>query len=236
VTNPLALIVEDDEDLTVIFTKALEAAGHVTEVEMDGGQAWSRLETICPALVVLDLHLPNLSGLDILRRMRAKDCLTHTIILAVSADARMADLASADADLVLIKPITFSQLRDLSSRFVPVESLPVDAAAQPGGAEAPAHDAAAQPGDTEAPAHDVAAQPGEAEAPAHDAAAQPGDTEAPAHDAEALLPENAESPPLDAETSVDDAEGPPGNQEKPPRGSSRAKARSGQAERRDRIV
>lgn len=123
-TEPLALIVEDDEDLTVIFSKALEAAGYAIEVEMDGGKAWSRLEAICPALVVLDLHLPNLSGLDILRRMRAEDCLAHTIVLAISADARMAEMASDDADLVLIKPITFSQLRDLSSRFVPVKSPP----------------------------------------------------------------------------------------------------------------
>jgi DNA-binding response OmpR family regulator len=118
-TKPLALIVEDDEDLTIIFSKALEAAGYDTKVEMEGDQAWNRLETIepIPGLVVLDLHLPNLSGLDILRRMRATDRLSSTIVMAVSADARMAELAGADADLVLVKPITFSQLRDLSSRF-----------------------------------------------------------------------------------------------------------------------
>ncbi|MBN1313211.1 MAG: response regulator [Anaerolineae bacterium] len=118
-SKPLALIVEDNEDLTVIFSKALEAAGYATEVMMEGDKAWNRLETTQPALVVLDLHLPNLSGLDILRRLRANTNghFGNIVVLAISADARMAELAEEDADLVLVKPITFSQLRDLSSRF-----------------------------------------------------------------------------------------------------------------------
>ena len=116
-TKPSALIVEDSDDLTIIFSKALEAAGYATKIEREGDRAWSRLETTTPALVVLDLHLPNLSGLDILRRLRDSDRFEKTIVMAVSADARMAELAEEHADLVLVKPITFSQLRDLSARF-----------------------------------------------------------------------------------------------------------------------
>jgi CheY-like chemotaxis protein len=120
-SKPLALIVEDDDDLTVIFSKALEAAGYRTEILREGDRAWSRLENVLPTLLVLDLHLPTLSGLDILRKLRADNRLGKIIVMVVSADARMAEAAEADADLVLIKPITFSQLRDLSSRFrVPV--------------------------------------------------------------------------------------------------------------------
>jgi CheY-like chemotaxis protein len=116
-TKPLALIIEDDEDLTIIFSSALEAAGYETEVIMQGDEAWRRLESTLPALMVLDLHLPRVSGLDILRRIRTDNRFAGIRVLAVSADARMAEMARSEADLVLVKPISFGQLRDLSSRF-----------------------------------------------------------------------------------------------------------------------
>ena len=60
--NPFALIIEDDEDLSLIFSEALTAAQFETEVIQDGGSAVARLAETTPDVVVLDLHLPNISG------------------------------------------------------------------------------------------------------------------------------------------------------------------------------
>jgi CheY-like chemotaxis protein len=69
--------------------------------------------------VVLDLHLPHLSGRDILDEIRHDERLTSTRVIVATADPRMAEILDEQADLVLIKPISFGQLRDLSARLKP---------------------------------------------------------------------------------------------------------------------
>ena len=122
-TNPLALIIEDDEKLSTIFVQALKLAEFETEVVQDGNKALKRLIEIIPALVILDLHLPGVSGKDILRQIRGDNRLKETKIILASADATMAQDLEKEADLVLIKPISFIQLRDLASRFRPFDPL-----------------------------------------------------------------------------------------------------------------
>jgi CheY-like chemotaxis protein len=117
--KPLALIVEDDIDLSIIFAGALEAAGFDTEVIMDGKEAAQRLSTATPDVVVLDMHLPHVSGEELLERIHADDRLANTRVLVTTADARMAETLHDQADLVLVKPVSFSQLRDLAARLVP---------------------------------------------------------------------------------------------------------------------
>jgi DNA-binding response OmpR family regulator len=118
-TSPLALVVEDDFDAATIFAKALEAVGFSTEVIREGDTALKRLEEIVPHLVLLDLHLPNVGGKEILTNIRADARLAHTRVIIASADPRTADTLQDIADLVLIKPISFSQVRDLTARFKP---------------------------------------------------------------------------------------------------------------------
>jgi len=122
--KPLALIVEDDESLADIYSQALQIAGFKTEVIMEGSAASTRLSTITPMLVVLDLHLPNVSGRDILRQIRASEQLANTQVIIATADPAMAELVRPDADFVLIKPISFSQLRNLAIRLIPSDKTP----------------------------------------------------------------------------------------------------------------
>jgi adenylate cyclase len=117
--KPLALIIEDDYDATVIFDEALQAAGYTTEIIRDGQKALARLDTITPTLIALDLHLPHVSGATILRHIRADTRLMDTSIMLLTADPAMADSLRDEADLVLLKPIGFRQLRDLATRLHP---------------------------------------------------------------------------------------------------------------------
>lgn len=121
-SNPLALIIEDDPDAATIFSEALQAAGFETEIVRTGDKALKRLAVTTPDAVVLDLHLPHVSGIDILRQIRAEARLAKTRIIIATADPRMAELLRGQADLVLLKPISFSQLRDLAARLRPAAS------------------------------------------------------------------------------------------------------------------
>ena len=115
--SDLALIIEDDEDIAEIFNQSLTNAGFETEVIFDGDTAQKRLEEVVPHVVVLDMHLPGVSGQTLLSQVRSDQRLLETIVLVATADAMMAEVHREQADFVLVKPISFSQLRDLASRL-----------------------------------------------------------------------------------------------------------------------
>jgi DNA-binding response OmpR family regulator len=120
--KPFSLIVEDDADLSDIFAEALMAAGFDTEIVRNGRLAMERLGEIIPNVVILDLHLPEVAGSTILSYIRAEERLAATSVVVATADAVMGDQLRDIADFVLIKPISFSQLRDLTNRLNPGKS------------------------------------------------------------------------------------------------------------------
>jgi DNA-binding response OmpR family regulator len=79
--------------------------------------ALERLKVVVPVIVLLDLHLPEVLGTSILRTIRGDDRLSETLVIIATADPRSAGLVQEMADLVLIKPTTFSQVRDLAARL-----------------------------------------------------------------------------------------------------------------------
>ena len=87
-TSPLALIIEDDIDLGTIFAEAIKAAGFDTQIIPDGKQAAERLTELTPVLVILDLHLPHVSGRELLEQIRADDRLANTNVVVTTADGR----------------------------------------------------------------------------------------------------------------------------------------------------
>jgi CheY-like chemotaxis protein len=121
--RPFALIIEDDDDAAIIFAEALQAAEYETEIIKDGQTALNRLAATTPAMIALDLHLPHISGDKILDTIRTDPRLDQTRVMLVTADARLAQSLRQEADLVLLKPISFSQLRDLSARLRPRDTI-----------------------------------------------------------------------------------------------------------------
>ncbi|NJC95550.1 MAG: hypothetical protein C3F07_09270 [Anaerolineales bacterium] len=118
--SELALIIEDDEDLANIFAEALRGVGFTVEHIADGKIAQERLRNETPPyLILLDMHLPHVSGADLLIEMKQDDRYQNTTIIITTADARMGDTYGDQADFVLIKPISFVQLRDLTARLKP---------------------------------------------------------------------------------------------------------------------
>ncbi|MCL4302352.1 MAG: response regulator [Anaerolineae bacterium] len=120
-TQPMALIIEDDPKLAFIFAQALRSADFETETLPDGRTARDRLAEITPAVVVLDLHLPYLSGRELLYHIRADQRFVETRVILATADSVLAESLQEEADLVLLKPISPIQLRDLAKRLRPLD-------------------------------------------------------------------------------------------------------------------
>ena len=119
--NPLALIIEDDEDLVEIFAEALRGVGFEVEQAPDGKKAEERLKNGTPPyLILLDMHIPFISGGELLTNLIKQDeRFENTMVIITTADARMGEAYREQVDFVMIKPISFVQLRDLTARLKP---------------------------------------------------------------------------------------------------------------------
>ncbi|MCL7454340.1 MAG: response regulator [Anaerolineae bacterium] len=115
--KPLALIVEDNEGLATTFAEAAQEAGYSTEIVRSGDGALNRLAVLVPDLVILDLHLPRVQGTEVLAHIRKDPRLSSTQVIVSTAHSGEAAMLEEKADLVLLKPIAFDQLRDLAARL-----------------------------------------------------------------------------------------------------------------------
>lgn len=115
--KPLALIIEDDNIVAQMFELALQDVGYETEIILNGSNAMERLAETKPELIILDLRLPNVSGVTILVELRKDERLADTRVIVVSADATLTGVVRESADLVLIKPVGFNQLTELAARL-----------------------------------------------------------------------------------------------------------------------
>ena len=117
-TKPFVFVVEDDPRLSEIITITLQEDFEL-ETSMDGDDALKRLREIVPDIVVLDLNLPGTSGADLLTYIRADQRLAKTRVILATADERQAETLTDEADIVLLKPVSPSQLKDMALRMRP---------------------------------------------------------------------------------------------------------------------
>jgi two-component system OmpR family response regulator len=105
------LIVEDEPRIAADVAAALSAAGYVIEIATDGEDAWFRGDTQDYAIIVLDLGLPRLDGLTVLKRWRANG--RHVPVLVLTARGAWAERVEgidAGADDYLTKPFRMEEL------------------------------------------------------------------------------------------------------------------------------
>jgi DNA-binding response OmpR family regulator len=114
-TKPFALIVEDDPQLNEIIALTLEEDFDL-ETCVDGNAAMELLCTIVPQVVVLDLNIPGVPGREILTHIRTDERFTQTHVIVATADSRQAEILQNEADIVLLKPVSPGQLRELALR------------------------------------------------------------------------------------------------------------------------
>jgi len=105
------LVVEDDPVIADDLLRSLRTAGHAVDHAVDGTTADEALAQYPYALVILDLGLPRLDGMEVLRRLRARGA--HTPVLVLTARDELADRVAgldAGADDYLAKPFDLPEL------------------------------------------------------------------------------------------------------------------------------
>jgi len=122
--KPFALIVEDERDVAALFRHVIDLSGYRTEVALDGTTAVKRLSMSQPDIVILDLNLPGVSGIEILEIIRKDKRLRHTKVIVITAHAHIAAGVSVEPDLILLKPISIEQLTAFIKRFNRLEDSP----------------------------------------------------------------------------------------------------------------
>lgn len=106
-----ALVVEDDRRIAADLERALNAAGFRVDALSDGEEAWYRGGTENYDLIVLDLGLPGMDGLTILKRWRAEGCGSPVLILSArGAWTERVEGIDAGADDYLPKPFRMEEL------------------------------------------------------------------------------------------------------------------------------
>jgi DNA-binding response OmpR family regulator len=105
------LVVEDERKVAADLGKALEGSGHVIEHAGDGEKAWFMGDTEDYDLVILDLGLPKLDGVQVLKRWRANGRIMPILVLtARDSWSEKVDAIDAGADDYLTKPFRMEEL------------------------------------------------------------------------------------------------------------------------------
>ncbi|MGK7910463.1 MAG: response regulator transcription factor [Synechococcus sp.] len=105
------LVLEDDEQLANILTRALKEQHHVVETAIDGNLGWNMLEFGAYDLVLLDIRLPGLDGVQICRKLRNQGKETP-ILMLTSLDTSQDKVLGLDAgaDDYVVKPFDLPEL------------------------------------------------------------------------------------------------------------------------------
>lgn len=85
-TRGLVLVVEDEPYIAELEREYLRAAGYGVHVERDGNAALAAIEQLSPVLIVLDVGIPGVDGVELCRRLRAKDDWTPVVFVTARDD------------------------------------------------------------------------------------------------------------------------------------------------------
>jgi DNA-binding response OmpR family regulator len=106
------LLVEDERKVAEVVTRGLRAERFAVDVAADGITGWSMVSTCRYDVIILDLMLPGIGGLELLKKIRLRDPAVPVLVLTAS-DATSSKVANfeAGADDYLTKPFAFAELQ-----------------------------------------------------------------------------------------------------------------------------
>ncbi len=135
-TGARILVVEDEESFVDALEVGLAREGFIVEIARDGASALERFAEVQPDLVLLDLMLPKLSGIDVCRRIRATSRVPIIMVTAKSSEIDTVVGLEVGADDYVTKPY---RVRELVARIrALLRRAAMDTTAEPDRAETPA--------------------------------------------------------------------------------------------------
>lgn len=115
------LVVEDNELNLRLFCDLLQAHGYLAHQVKDGREAMDRAREVRPDLIIMDIQMPHVSGLELIGCIRAEPQLRDTPVMAVTAYAGERDeeqIRAAGADSYISKPIALQRFLDAVAALV----------------------------------------------------------------------------------------------------------------------
>lgn len=115
------LIVEDNDLNMKLFNDLLEAHGYVTLQTKEGVEALEMARTHNPDLILMDIQLPEVSGLEVTRWIKEDEALKHIPIIAVTAFAMKGDeekIREGGCEAYIAKPISVTKFLDTVKGFL----------------------------------------------------------------------------------------------------------------------
>jgi two-component system, OmpR family, response regulator MprA len=110
VTTGRVLVVEDDDEIADVLRRSLRQEGHEVRTAADGIEALDAALEFVPDLVILDLGLPRLDGVEVLRRLRAEGDVPILILTARSGTDHQVESLDSGADDYIVKPFERQEL------------------------------------------------------------------------------------------------------------------------------
>ncbi|MBM3552092.1 MAG: response regulator [Alphaproteobacteria bacterium] len=115
------LIVEDNELNMKLFNDLLESNGHATLCAKNGREALALAQNHRPDLILMDIQLPDISGLDVTRLLKADDDLKAIPVVAITAFAMKGDeekILQGGCEAYLSKPISVAKFLETVNSFL----------------------------------------------------------------------------------------------------------------------
>jgi DNA-binding NtrC family response regulator len=114
IVTPSLLITDDDRDFRETLRSAFEQRGFETILAADGEEALEIVHTRPVHILLLDMYMPRLTGLETIRRLKQRTPPLPTILMSSALDARIQQEAEEEHVFsVLPKPFSFSTIRDV---------------------------------------------------------------------------------------------------------------------------
>jgi len=113
--NKRILIVEDIPEMARSISRTLTTAGYETQIASNGFIAGDLLNSFMPALMTLDIKMPGLSGIEVLKYTKNNSSLKNIKIIVISAqtEEHLQEALDSGADQVLVKPFTNKELSEI---------------------------------------------------------------------------------------------------------------------------
>ena len=138
------LVVEDNELNLKLFCDLLRAHGYAAEPVRDGREAVERARLFGPDLIVMDIQMPHISGLELIEQLKGDGALKAIPIMAVTAYAAKGDeerIRDAGAEGYVSKPISVMRFVEAVRALLAIERAAEDELDLPSGDRAPAANA-----------------------------------------------------------------------------------------------
>ncbi len=121
ISEPPVLVVEDNDSMRKLVTAQLQKLGYPFDVAVNGKDALNKLSQEKYSLVLMDVQMPIMDGIEATRAVREREKSTgqHTVIIALTGHCARTDCIAAGIDDYIAKPMNIATLKTMVERWMP---------------------------------------------------------------------------------------------------------------------